>query len=120
LFKGQQRKEFALFSIANASPLLSTSSTAAARQIIEACRYGTAEIVITPQARLARLLSGLFPNATAEALSLVARILPGPRGGMGDQVKRGWESQSAVAPSFLTQAADRASAENKEEPKPVT
>src|SRR4029434_5355216 len=41
LFKGQQRKEFALFSAANA--WISTSSTRAARQIVEACRYGSSE-----------------------------------------------------------------------------
>jgi NAD(P)-dependent dehydrogenase (short-subunit alcohol dehydrogenase family) len=120
LFKGQQRKEFALFSIANASPLLSTSSAAAARQIVEACRYGTAEIVITPQARLARLVSCLLPNVTAEIMGLIARILPGPGGSEGDQLKRGWESRSLMAPSFLTQAADRASMQNKEKPKPAT
>jgi NAD(P)-dependent dehydrogenase (short-subunit alcohol dehydrogenase family) len=119
LFKGQQRKEFALFSIVNASPLLSTSSTTAARQIVEACRYGTAEIVITPQARLARLVNCLLPNFTMEVMSLIARILPGPSGAEGDQLKRGWESRSLVAPSFLTQAADRASTQNNEKPKPA-
>jgi short-subunit dehydrogenase len=119
-FKGQQRKEHALFSIANASPLLSTSSAAAARQILEACRRGTAEIVITPQARLARLMAALLPNATAEIMSLIARILPGPGGSDGDQLKRGWESRSVMAPSVLTQPADRASSQNKETPKPAT
>jgi len=119
LFKGQQRKEFALFSIANASPLLSTSSGTAARQIIEACRYGTAEIVITPQARVARLVNCLLPNVTAEVMGLVARILPAPGGSEGDQLKRGWQSRSLMAPGFLTQAADRASIENKEKPKPA-
>lgn len=118
-FKGQQRKEFAVFSIANASPLLSTSSGAAARQIVEACRYGTAEIIITPQARAARLVNSLLPNVTAEIMGLISRILPGPAGSEGDKLKRGWESRSLMAPGLMTQAADRASIENKEKPKPA-
>jgi NAD(P)-dependent dehydrogenase (short-subunit alcohol dehydrogenase family) len=115
-FKGQQKKEFALFSMANA--LLSTSSDEAARQIIEACRYGSSEIVITPQAKLLRLVKGLYPPLILEALSLVGRLLPGTAGARGNRLKRGWESQSAVAPSVLTRAADRAASDNNEQRQP--
>jgi short-subunit dehydrogenase len=118
LFKGQQENEFALFSVANA--WFSTSSQSAARQIVQACRYGKAEIVITPQARVARLVSCLFPNLTAELLAVVTRVLPGPRGTEGDQLKRGWQSRSWRAPRFLTQAADRAIAPNREKPQSGT
>jgi short-subunit dehydrogenase len=115
LFKGQQRKEFALFSIANA--WLSTSSRRAAHQIMEACRYGSSELVITPPARLLRLANGVFPAFVAEALSLVSRVLPRPVGTEGDRLKRGWESQSAIAPSLLTRSADDAASHNKEGPQ---
>jgi short-subunit dehydrogenase len=117
LFKGQQRTEFALFSTANA--WLSTSSARAARKIIEACRYGTSELVITPQAKLLRLLNGVLPSLVAEALSLVSRVLPGPAGDEGDQLRRGWESQSMMAPSLLTRPADSAVSGNKEVPQPA-
>jgi short-subunit dehydrogenase len=117
LFKGQQRKEFALFSAANA--WLSTSSARAARQIIDACRYGASQLVITPQARLLRLVNGVCPAFVAETLSLVCRLLPGPSGAEGDRLKRGWESQSLIAPSLLTRPADRAATDNKEEPQPA-
>jgi len=117
LFKGQQRKEFALFSAANA--WLSTSSARAARQIMDACRYGASQLVITPQARLFRLLNGMFPSLVAETLSLVCRVLPGAGGADGNQLKRGWESQSQVAPSLLTRPADRAANDHKEEPPPA-
>jgi short-subunit dehydrogenase len=116
-FKGQQKKEFALFSVANA--LLSTSSDRAARKIVEACRYGTSELTITPQARLLRLVNGMFPALVAEALSLACRILPGPNGADGNQLKRGWQSQSAIAPSLFTRRADRAASDNKEKPQPT-
>jgi short-subunit dehydrogenase len=118
-FKGQQKKEFALFSMANAFPLLSTSSDRAARQIMEACRYGTSELTITPQARLLRLVNGMFPALVAEALSLACRVLPGPSGADGNQLKRGWESQSAIAPSLFTRRADRAANDNNEKPQPT-
>jgi short-subunit dehydrogenase len=117
LFKGQHQKEYALFSIANASPLLSTSSERAARQIVEACRYGKAEAIITPQARLLQIANGLFPNITAEVLGLISQGLPGMRTGEGDALKPGWQSHSFLAPSVLTRTADRVIRRNKEEPR---
>ncbi len=119
-FKGKQKMEFALFSITNASPLFSIDSQRAARQIIEACRYGKAEIVLTPQARLASLVHGIFPGLVAETLSLLCRVMPGPRGPEGDRLLRGWQSQSLASPSILTRPADRASRRNREEPKTGT
>lgn len=116
-FKGQHQKEFALFSVANSSPLLSTSSAQAARQIIEACRYGTSQLVVTPQARLLRLLNSLFPSVSAEFLSLLNRVLPGPGSVDGDRSKRGWESESSIAPSRLTRSADLAASKNNEAPQ---
>jgi short-subunit dehydrogenase len=115
-FKGQHRKEYALFAIANASPLLSTASSQAARQIIEACRYGDPELVITPQARLLRLVNSLFPNVVAESLALVGRLLPASPGHNGDTAKRGVDSRSPMAPSVLTHLSDRAAARNNEIP----
>jgi short-subunit dehydrogenase len=117
-FKGQHKKEYALFSIANASPLFSTSSQKAARQIIEACRYGQAELIITPQARLLQIANALFPNITAEIMGAVARALPSERPGDGDRLQRGWQSQSLLAPSVLTAPADRMVERNQEEPQP--
>jgi short-subunit dehydrogenase len=114
LFKGQHRKEFALFSAANA--WFSTSSAKAVLQIIDACRYGASQLVITPQARLLRLVNGMAPAFVAESLSLFCRLLPGPGGAEGDKLKSGWESQSMAAPSLLTLPADRAVGRHKEKP----
>jgi short-subunit dehydrogenase len=115
--KGQKRKEFALFSAANA--WLSTSSASAAQQIIEACRYGAGQLVITPQAQLLRLVNGMFPSFVSETLSLISRLLPGTAGAEGDKSNRGWESQSMIAPSVLTRPADRAAGDHREEPQPA-
>jgi short-subunit dehydrogenase len=116
-FKGQHQKEYALFSIANSSPLLSITSERAARQILEACRYGKAELTITPQARLLQIANSLFPNITAEVIGLISRGLPSTRPGEGDALKRGWQSRSFIAPSVLTRTADRVIRRNKEEPR---
>jgi short-subunit dehydrogenase len=116
-FKGQHQKEFALFSIANASPLFSTASERAAWQIVEACRYGKAELIITPQARLLHLANSLFPNITAEVLGFISRALPSTRAGEGNALKRGWQSHSFMAPSVLTRTADRVIRRNQEEPR---
>jgi short-subunit dehydrogenase len=114
LFKGQHKKEFALFSLANASPAFSVSSDRAARQIIDACRYGVAELVIGPQARLACLIKGVVPAFVSGALSLADRVLPGPAGSEGNRLRRGWQSRSILAPTLLTGPADRATSRNHE------
>jgi NAD(P)-dependent dehydrogenase (short-subunit alcohol dehydrogenase family) len=118
-FKGQHEKEFALFSLVNASPLLSIRSDRAARKIVEACRYGSNQVVITRQARLLRLINSLFPTLVAEAMSLACRVLPGPHDRAGDRLKRGWQSRSAVAPSVLTRPADEAALHNREDFQPA-
>jgi len=116
-FKGQHQKEYALFSLANASPLFSISSEGAARQIVQACRYGKAEVIITPQARLLQLAACLFPNITAEALGLISWGLPRARPGEGNALRPGWQNNSFIAPSVLTRTADRVIRRNREEPR---
>jgi short-subunit dehydrogenase len=118
LFKGQHKKEFALFCLANASPALSVSSERAARQILEACRYGVAQLVISQQARVACLLKGIVPTFVSGALSLAGRVLPGPAGNDGDRLRRGWQSRSLLAPTALTGPADRATSRNNERLQP--
>jgi NAD(P)-dependent dehydrogenase (short-subunit alcohol dehydrogenase family) len=115
-FKGQQQKEFALFAITNASPLFSTASQSAAERILEASRYGDAQVVITPQARMLRVVKEVFPGITADILGLVNNLLPKARAGEGNALKRGSESRSAAAPSVLTFLADRAALRNNEAP----
>ena len=113
-FKGQHAKEYALFSIANASSLLSTSSEKAARSIIEACREGRPEITITPQARALRVINGLFPGAVSDAFGLLNRLLPRQAGADGNVARTGARSRSPMAPPGLTAAADRAAIRNNE------
>jgi NAD(P)-dependent dehydrogenase (short-subunit alcohol dehydrogenase family) len=112
-FKGQHRAEYAWFSISDSLPVTSMNAERAASQIVEACRRGDAEIVLSIQAQLAVKFHGLFPGLTADLLGVVNRLLPGP-GGIGKRRAKGKESESAIAPSLLTALSDAAARNNNE------
>jgi len=112
LFKGQHAEEFTWFSIIDSLPISSIDARRAARQIIEACRHGDQQLVISIQAKLIALLTAVFPNISGRALKLMNQMLPAPTGSGGDETKTGWESQSPLAPSLLTRLSDRAAEEN--------
>jgi NAD(P)-dependent dehydrogenase (short-subunit alcohol dehydrogenase family) len=112
-FKGQHRDEFAWFSISDALPGLSMDATLAARRILEACRYGDAELVMPLATAVAVKLNALFPGVATAALAVVERLLPGP-GGIGSETRRGSESESRWSPSMLTRLSDEAAARNNE------
>lgn len=111
-FKGHHKAEFALFSLSNAVPLFSVSSGRAARQIVDACRYGDPFLMISPQARALHVMSALFPNLTADIFNVVASIMP--RSTASHETKRGWESRSRLAPKWATKLADQATERNNE------
>ncbi len=112
-FKGQNEKEFALFSISNALPVTSISAERAARSIIGAARRGDAEAIISVQAQIAAKMNNLFPELTADVLSLTARLLPS-KGGIGKGYATGLESVSFASPSLVTSLLDKASYRNNE------
>ncbi len=114
-FKGQHRREFAWFHLSDSIPGISIGARRAARQIIEACRYGDAELIITPSARMAVLLNAVSPGIMARAMAFGNRLLPSPIAG-GSEARSGWQSVSRRVPSRLTRLSDRASVENNELP----
>ena len=113
LFKGQNEKEFALFSIMNGLPITSVSAENAARQIANATRDGRAELIISPQAKMAAKVNSLFPELTATVLAATNQLLPDD-GGVGRGHATGLESESAFSPSILTSLVDAASYRNNE------
>ena len=113
LFKGQHRAEYAWFSIADALPLFSINAARAARQIVAACKGRRAEVILTLQAKLTSRLAALIPQVTAAMLSAVNAILPSP-GGIGTARVKGEHSESALSPSFLTVANERAARQYNE------
>lgn len=84
---------------------------------MEACRYGDADVEISIQAVLAARFAGLFPNLTVRLSALAALVLPGPTGAEGDEARTGSQSESAFAPSILTEPTYQAAAENNQLPR---
>jgi short-subunit dehydrogenase len=112
--KGQHKKEYAWFTIADANPLLSMSAERAAAQIVEACRYGDPALTISTQARILQVVNHTMPSIMANLMAAFAHFLPGPTDQSGDRSQTGWESQSPLAPSVLTALSDKATVENNE------
>lgn len=112
-FKGQNEKEFALFSLMDATPLTAINAGRAAEQIIDACESGRAELVISMQAKFAATASALAPEFTARMLALSDSLLPGP-GGIGIASVPGSASTSPLSPSPITALIDKAAIENNE------
>lgn len=78
-FKGEQTKEYALFSLVGGSPGTSMSAERAARLILSASARGKADAVIPFTYRQIAKLAALAPNAAIMGLAAVSAALPGPR-----------------------------------------
>ncbi|MBA2735038.1 MAG: SDR family oxidoreductase [Acidobacteria bacterium] len=112
-FKGQHRAEYAWFSISDSLPVTSMSAERAARQIVEACKRGDAEVILSIQAKAAILFHGIFPGLTADLLGFVNKFLPAP-GGIGTESAKGKDSESEMSPSWLTTLSEQAAERNNE------
>jgi NAD(P)-dependent dehydrogenase (short-subunit alcohol dehydrogenase family) len=110
-FKGQRPKEYSWFAIASSLPMLTISAERAGRQILDACRRGDAELVITAPAKLAVLARTIVPELFSGATSLVQRFLPRAVGAEGDVAQPGrsvgsdWAPSTVLAPMYA--AAER-------------
>lgn len=113
LFKGRNELEYSWFSVGDSLPLVSMDAGRAAARIIEACRRGEAELVLSLKGKLASALHGALPGTTANLLGWLNRILPGP-GGIGTEARRGSESETVVSASMLTALGRKAAVENNE------
>jgi NAD(P)-dependent dehydrogenase (short-subunit alcohol dehydrogenase family) len=113
LFKGQHRKEYAWFSIADALPGVAMNAEQAAAQILRACRDGEREVLLRNPVNLAVALQAFLPGTTQALLGVVARFLP-RMGGIGRSSAYGYESESRWSPSLLTRSGDAAARRNNE------
>lgn len=114
MFKGRRPEEYAWFAISDSLPLTSINADRAARQIVEACRRGDAELVITMQAKIAILARTLAPELFGDAMAFMNQLLPAPTGREGDQPRTGRDSESNLVPSALTDTTYRAAEKNNE------
>jgi NAD(P)-dependent dehydrogenase (short-subunit alcohol dehydrogenase family) len=112
-FKSQHHLEYAWFTLSDSIPGIAMDADRAARKILNACRYGQAEVVLSLPGKLAALVHGIAPGLVSDINGWVNRILPGP-GGIGTQSALGWESESKLAPSRLTELTEHAAWVNNE------
>jgi NAD(P)-dependent dehydrogenase (short-subunit alcohol dehydrogenase family) len=115
MFKGQHRKEYAIFTLFGAIPGNSVNSEAAARKIVDACRVGDAQVVLGMPAKVGALIHGVLPGLTADLWSIVNRLLPG-EGGIGTATAAGKESETPATRSWVTAPLQRAAVQNNEVP----
>jgi NAD(P)-dependent dehydrogenase (short-subunit alcohol dehydrogenase family) len=107
-FKGRYRAEYAWFSISDSLPLVSMDAPRAARQIVDALRWGDAGRVLGVPAKLAATAHALFPGTTTALLTLVNRALPKADEHAPPIPTEGEDSTSFASPSLLTRLGDRA------------
>lgn len=112
-FKGRHREEYTWFNHASSFPLGTTSAEHAARKILNACRYGKAELTFTVPARFGVCAKALAPELTAQVLQWTNRALPKP-GGIGTDQAKGEDSKSAWSPSLATTLGEKAAMRNNE------
>jgi NAD(P)-dependent dehydrogenase (short-subunit alcohol dehydrogenase family) len=115
-FKGDHRSEYSLFSLSATMPLVSMDARKAARRIVGAVRGGRAEIILSPQAKAATAIHGLFPGMTADVLGLLNRVLPS---GTASERHTGKESETPVSQSFVTVLGRKAGARLNQYPERV-
>ncbi|RNI32045.1 SDR family oxidoreductase [Rufibacter immobilis] len=111
--KGQNEKEYTAFALLDANPMISLAADDAARKILDACRFGEAEVTLGLNAKLASIFHGLFPGTVTDILGLVNHFLPGP-GGIGKERVRGYESETNLTRSVLNAPNQKAAQENNE------
>jgi NAD(P)-dependent dehydrogenase (short-subunit alcohol dehydrogenase family) len=109
LFKGDARREYQWFTVADSIPGLSVGADRAARRIVRAAMRRRAEVHLTPTTRLAAMTNGVLPGTTARMLGVVNRLLPDdadPRPVPGHQVDMGDMPRWFRAVTTLTRRAE--------------
>ncbi|MBC5994313.1 SDR family NAD(P)-dependent oxidoreductase [Pontibacter cellulosilyticus] len=113
IVKGHHKEEYALFKIMDSSPLTSISAEESAKQVLDALRYGEAEVTTTLPAKFGELLHGISPGLMSSIFEIVNRVLPG-EGGIGKKRTKGYESESDLSFSKFTESTDEAAVRNNE------
>lgn len=113
LIRGQHKDEYAAFKISDSIPLLTLNAEEAARQIMEACRQGETERILSLPAKTAALLQGIAPTLLADLLTVADKLLPEPVEGYSAR-QEGKEAEGVLSSSILTTLTDDAARRNNE------
>jgi hypothetical protein len=116
VIKGDRhRTEYALFTLLDTLPASSISVKRAARQVVNATKRGSAELLITIEAQFLSRLYGAFPGFMTDLLGIVNRFLPTSEEA-GQESYTGRESESPLSQSFLTSLGQKASQDYNQNP----
>jgi NAD(P)-dependent dehydrogenase (short-subunit alcohol dehydrogenase family) len=120
-FKGNHRAEYTWFLLSDSIPGLSINADRAARQIVVACEYGKAELIVSLPAKLAIKAHALFPGAASLGMRFANRLLPGAGRYQGSK-RKGEQSTTRLTESWLTILDEEAAKKNNQvrNPRPVT
>src|SRR5699024_2563613 len=110
--KGQHTKEYGWFKIADSIPFLSMTADEAAEKIIGALKKGSPTLTLSVPAKLAVAAHGIAAGVSITAFNIINAMLPKKRG--GEVTRKGYESESRVSSSFLTNKTDEAARKNLE------
>jgi short-subunit dehydrogenase len=117
-FKGKHRAEYTWFLLSDSAPGLSMSADRAARQIVRACEYGKAELILTIPAKLAIKIHALFPAISSATAAIVTRALPDP-GDLGQGKAKGADSTTPITESWISTLDKRAARRNNQVANPI-
>lgn len=117
-FKGDAVREYQVFALAAATPVLAIGAERAARMILRGVERGDADVTVPGSMRLAARAAALAPNLTATVLAEVNRWLPDgriprPAHGRGVPV-RGADLPLAPSVRAATVLGQRAAERNNE------
>ncbi|WP_018478572.1 SDR family NAD(P)-dependent oxidoreductase [Pontibacter roseus] len=110
--KGQHEEEYTLFKILDSNPMTSITAEESAKQILDACRHGDAEVVTSIPAKIGAFIHGLSPETTTNFFAVLNRVLPGATG--EQRTKKGYESETPLSMSDLTSRTQKAAYRNNE------
>lgn len=100
-FRGREEGEFSWFKLGATLPVISMNAERAARQIVQATRYGDSEPILSVPAKILALFHGLFPGSTAELAGLVNQFML-PAGDVPQKEKtRGMHVEARIRSSIL-------------------
>jgi short-subunit dehydrogenase len=101
-FTGQNRKEYAWFTVSDSLPVVAVDAETAARKIVNASIYGDPELILGATAKLATLVHALMPDTLNDIMTFInTALMPAP-GNSGALGKKGYASETKITRRGLT------------------
>lgn len=112
--KGQHQKEYAWFKILGSLPFTSINADNAGQKIIDAMKAGDKTLILSLPAKLINVAHAIAPRLVLKSFKVIGRLLPAkPKDGSSEE-KKGYESESKISRSAITDKTDHAAVKNLE------